>query len=357
MARRIEARSLCIGAHAFTGAGQAKKNPGPHCCRPGRNYPRATRRYRPRDRRAPAGVAEQASCGSPLVVDERDHVQRGRQLAQRREPRIRNLVPRELREPRMTHAGGFGDARPLPAPLFQPRAQVRVETEDRRHAASIAKFCGERKQHFALRRSKTARMADTSPRRPANIVLGEALAHFMAAGHWSNVTLARASGVSEGTIRNYLAPHKRDQGASGKAPSAKLAELDKIAEAMGLRVTDLLEDMSSDDRALLHRRRAAEWYQRTGVLPPWAPEAAPRATPPEPTTAGGLPVPFVERRVAPPQPAPNVTHRRGVRVITHPQADDPDVFPPPRPGPHPRLGVPPPPRNATGSRGSKGSKK
>src|SRR5574337_1879289 len=84
----------------------------------------------------------------------------------------------------------------------------------------------------------------------------------------------------------------------------------------------------------------------------------PTAEPPEPaepTTAGGLPVPFVERRVAPPQPAPTVTHRRGVRVIAHPQADDPDVFPPPRPGPHPRRGLPPQP-TIGGAKGAKGAK-
>lgn len=167
-------------------------------------------------------------------------------------------------------------------------------------------------------------------RRAANLILSEALAYFMG-DHWSNVSLARASGVSEGTIRNYLAPQKRDQGASGKAPSAKLAELDKIAHAMGLRVTDLLEDLSADERAALYRRRAAECYQRTGALPSWAPKTPP--TPPEPMTAGGLPVGFVERRHTPAPPPMNVERRRGVTVYVHPQAHDPGAFPPPRPKP------------------------
>ena len=55
-----------------------------------------------------------------------------------------------------------------------------------------------------------------------------------------------------------------------------------------------------------------------------------RGEAPEPTTAGGLPVSFVERRHSP-APPPHVERRRGVTVYTHPQADDPDAFPPRRP--------------------------
>jgi len=54
---------------------------------------------------------------------------------------------------------------------------------------------------------------------------------------------------------------------------------------------------------------------------------------PAPTTAGGLPVSFVERRHTPAPPPMNVERRRGVTVYVHPQAHDPDAFPPRRPKP------------------------
>src|SRR5574337_845204 len=157
-----------------------------------------------------------------------------------------------------------------------------------------------------------------------------------------------------------------DAGARRKA-LALAAELRVSRQAVEKFFRDASGSMSAENNARAARYlRVSAYWLATGDGPmrdALARRVPPTAEPPEPpepaepTTAGGLPVPFVERRVAPPQPAPTVTHRRGVRVITHPQADDPDVFPPPRPGPHPRRGIPPPPRNATGSRGSKGSKK
>ena len=53
---------------------------------------------------------------------------------------------------------------------------------------------------------------------------------------------------------------------------------------------------------------------------------------PEPTTASGMPVAFVERRHMP-APPPGAERRRGVTVYVHPQASDPDAFPPRRPRP------------------------
>ena len=57
-----------------------------------------------------------------------------------------------------------------------------------------------------------------------------------------------------------------------------------------------------------------------------------RGEPPAPTTASGLPVAFVERRHTP-APPPGAERRRGVTVYVHPQASDPDAFPPRRPRP------------------------
>lgn len=118
-------------------------------------------------------------------------------------------------------------------------------------------------------------MGGKSPQaKPVNQVLSEALNFFMEP-YWSNVSLARASGVAEGTIRNYRSAERAGTSKSGKAPSAKLTELEKVSTAMGLQVADLVTEMSVEARGALYRKRAAECYERTGSLPPWAPSAPP----------------------------------------------------------------------------------
>lgn len=74
-----------------------------------------------------------------------------------------------------------------------------------------------------------------------NVVLAEALKHYMG-DHWTPYSLAKKSGVAEGTIRNYLAPEKRQPSASGKEPSAKLTEVEMLAEALGVEFCDLTTD-------------------------------------------------------------------------------------------------------------------
>lgn len=181
----------------------------------------------------------------------------------------------------MTDSGSCCDTRPIPAAATQAVAQIGIKAHA--HLVSVAKFYELSKQHFATAGGKTAPMDDT-PKKPANQILSEALEYFMNP-YWSNVSLAQASGVAEGTIRNYRTPEKRGQGKSGKEPSAKVTELEAIANAMGLLIIDLLEDMSVDKRKALHRQRAAEYYQRKGVLPPWAPGADDDE--PEPASAQG----------------------------------------------------------------------
>ena len=116
-------------------------------------------------------------------------------------------------------------------------------------------------------------------KKPINQVVAEALKFYMGT-RWNNSTLGQAAGVSPNTVKNYLAPQERAAGTSGKEPSAKLTELDKLAVALGVTVADLVTDAPDDERARLHRRRAAEYYEATGRLPDWAPTAAP-PTPPE----------------------------------------------------------------------------
>lgn len=165
----------------------------------------------------------------------------------------------------MAHPCGHGNLLPIaPAPVkFGPDFNV----EGVAHPRIIAKYCDFSKQHFASGAGQTARM----DKKPVNQVLAEALTFFMGT-KWNNVTLAKASGVAESTIRNYRAPEKRDSGKSGKAPSAKLSELEMLACALGVSVADLVSDAGDEERARRHRAHAAAYYEEHGHLPSWAPD-------------------------------------------------------------------------------------
>jgi hypothetical protein len=138
---------------------------------------------------------------------------------------------------------------------------------------SIAKFCGVRKQHFAFSVGQSPDMG-----KPINQVVSEALVYFMG-DRWNATTLGRRAGVSPNTVKNYREPQLREVGASGKAPSAKLTELELLATALGLEVADLVTDQSNAQRAIVYRRRAADYYARTGKLPDWAPIDTERDSP------------------------------------------------------------------------------
>ncbi|MBX3605341.1 MAG: hypothetical protein KF788_08720 [Piscinibacter sp.] len=112
-------------------------------------------------------------------------------------------------------------------------------------------------------------------RKPINQVLAEALRFYMG-DRWNNSTLGRKAGVAANTVANYLQPEQRAQGASGKEPSAKLTELAKLAEALGVEVADLVTDATAEERLKVHRKRAAEFYAEHGVLPEWAPDPGAR---------------------------------------------------------------------------------
>ncbi|HNU11736.1 MAG TPA: helix-turn-helix transcriptional regulator [Rubrivivax sp.] len=112
-------------------------------------------------------------------------------------------------------------------------------------------------------------------RKQINQVVAEALRYYMG-DRWNNSTLGRRAGVAANTIRNYLEPELRDKGASGKEPSAKLTELARLAEALGVEVADLVTDMTDEERRRVLRKRAADFYAEHGELPDWAPPAEPR---------------------------------------------------------------------------------
>jgi hypothetical protein len=199
------------------------------------------------------------------------------QALERGEPWIGNLVAHELRNPRMTDPRAFGNVLPRTSSALQQFPHFNVKGLGGGfgvHVGSIAKFCGVRKQHFALAIWHPLDMG-----KPVNQIVSEALAYFMG-DRWNDTTLGRRAGVSPNTVKNYRLPHAREVGASGKAPSAKLTELELLANVLGLEVADLVTDQTNAERALVYRRRAADFYAHTGKLPDWAPDQTSVDSPP-----------------------------------------------------------------------------
>ena len=109
---------------------------------------------------------------------------------------------------------------------------------------TIAKYCYSTKQHFASPAFETHAMATKS----INEALAENLKHFMDERQLVQKALAAKCGVAQTTISNYLNPGRRPIGASGKAPSAKLSEVEMMATALDIEPWQLLRSFSHDER-------------------------------------------------------------------------------------------------------------
>lgn len=123
-------------------------------------------------------------------------------------------------------------------------------------------------------------------RKPVNQVVSEALSFYMGEA-WNNTSLGKKAGVAANTVANALAPAKRAPSKSGKSPSIKLTELERLADALGVTVVDLVSDLSHEQRQLTVRQRAAEYYLAHGVLPSWAPDAPATTRPGKRTGTNG----------------------------------------------------------------------
>lgn len=89
---------------------------------------------------------------------------------------------------------------------------------------------------------------------PINRVLAANLKHFMEISAFeSQKALGARCGIAQRTIGNYLNPDLRREGSKGKAPSANLAQLQKLADALGIEVWQLLRPMSAADRIIYRK--------------------------------------------------------------------------------------------------------
>lgn len=74
---------------------------------------------------------------------------------------------------------------------------------------------------------------------------------------WDKKKLAEKSGVAPRTIGYYLKPDQRQAGSKGKAPSAKLSEVQMLAQALELETWELLRDFTPEQWAAYEKIEAA----------------------------------------------------------------------------------------------------
>lgn len=85
-------------------------------------------------------------------------------------------------------------------------------------------------------------------RKPINQVFADNLAALMSKRGINQSELSVLSKVSQKTVSNYLNPQQRTTGSKGKVPSAKLAELEMIADALKVDCWQLLRPLDADQR-------------------------------------------------------------------------------------------------------------
>lgn len=84
-----------------------------------------------------------------------------------------------------------------------------------------------------------------------NEVLADNLRFFMTErGIDTQAALAKKCLLSQRSISNYLSPKLRVVGSKGKEPSAKLSEVERLADALQVEVWQLLRPMSKADRVI-----------------------------------------------------------------------------------------------------------
>lgn len=103
-----------------------------------------------------------------------------------------------------------------------------------------------------------------------NHVLAENLRHYMDRQKLTQAGLASRCGVSQRTISNYLNPGKRDAGSSGKPGSAKLTELQMLADGLGVKAWELVRRYEPGERDAYHAIESAFLQLRASAAPPIA---------------------------------------------------------------------------------------
>jgi transcriptional regulator with XRE-family HTH domain len=123
---------------------------------------------------------------------------------------------------------------------------------------TLAKICYSRKQHFAHGHADSLVMADS---RIVN-VFAQCLRYHMTTLNITQAELAKRSGIGQTTISLYLRPRARGDTVSGKAGSPTLANVEALADALGVEVWELLRMVTPAERELM--RAVAKMAKNTG---------------------------------------------------------------------------------------------
>lgn len=156
--------------------------------------------------------------------------------------RVGNAPVGELAQPGIADVRGDGDLSPLAALGLKSSKYSLVKLGV--HGTTLAIVCYERKQQFAMHSRHSADV-------DINLILAKNLRALMAEQGLTQMQLSKRSGVAQTTISLYLNPDKRSAGSKGRPPSAKLAEAQALAEALGVEMWELLRDLNPTQRDAL----------------------------------------------------------------------------------------------------------
>lgn len=81
-----------------------------------------------------------------------------------------------------------------------------------------------------------------------NEVLAENLRYFMSQAGLSQAQLGKLADMGQTTVGLYLNPERRLPGKSGKEPSSKLAEVQRLADALKIQPWELLRPLTEAQR-------------------------------------------------------------------------------------------------------------
>lgn len=93
--------------------------------------------------------------------------------------------------------------------------------------------------------------------RNINRVLADNLERQMDRRKWDKNKLSAASGIAPRTIGYYLRPEHQQVGSKGKEPSAKLSEVQLLAQALEIETWQLLRDLTAEQWAAYEKIEAA----------------------------------------------------------------------------------------------------
>lgn len=111
-----------------------------------------------------------------------------------------------------------------------------------------------------------------------NEVLAENLGYFMRQKGLSPAALGKKAGMGQTTVSLYLRPKDRGAGSKGKEPSGKVAEVQRLADALEIEPWELLRPLTAAQRDF-YRSMEALIAERTRAA----------AAPVEPQTHFGTP--------------------------------------------------------------------